>query len=103
MDFTGKVAVVTGGSRGIGRAIALRLAGDGATVVVNYRGDENAANEVVEQIKAGDGEALAVQADVSQVAEAQALIDAAKKAFGRVDILVNNAGTTRDTLLMRMS
>jgi 3-oxoacyl-[acyl-carrier protein] reductase len=103
MDFTGKVAVVTGGSRGIGRAIALRLAGDGATVVVNYRGDENAANGVVEQIKVGGGEALAVQADVSQVAEAQALIEAAKKAFGRVDILVNNAGTTRDTLLMRMS
>ena len=103
MDFTGKVAVVTGGSRGIGRAIALRLAGDGASVVVNYRGDENAANEVVDQIKAGGGEALAVQADVSQVAEAQSLMDAAKKAFGRVDILVNNAGTTRDTLLMRMS
>jgi 3-oxoacyl-[acyl-carrier protein] reductase len=103
MDFTDKVAVVTGSSRGIGRAIALRLAADGAKVVVNYRGNEAAAREVVEQIEVGGGEAIAVQADVSQVSEAQALIDAAKKAFGRIDILVNNAGTTRDTLIMRMS
>jgi 3-oxoacyl-[acyl-carrier protein] reductase len=103
MDLAGKVAVVTGSSRGIGRAIALRLAQDGAKVVVNYRSDEQAANEVVEQIRSGGGEAVAVQGDVSQVAEAQALIDAAKDAFDRVDILVNNAGTTRDTLLMRMS
>ena len=103
MIFAGKVAVVTGGSRGIGRAIALRLAEGGARVVVNYRSDETAANEVVEKIVASGGESIAVQADVSQVAEAQALINAAKKAFDRVDILVNNAGTTRDTLLMRMS
>ncbi len=103
MDFTDKVAVVTGGSRGIGRAIALRLAAGGAKVVVNYRGNEAAANEVVAQIKAQGGEAIAVQADVSQVEEAEALIEAARKAFGRVDILVNNAGTTRDTLIMRMS
>jgi 3-oxoacyl-[acyl-carrier protein] reductase len=103
MDFADKVAVVTGSSRGIGRAIALRLAQRGAKVVVNYQGNEAAANEVVEQINSGGGEAIAVQADVSQVAEAQALMDAAKNAFGRVDILVNNAGTTRDTLLMRMT
>ncbi len=103
MDFTDKVAVVTGSSRGIGRAIALRLAAEGAKVVVNYRGNEAAANEVVAQIKAGGGEAIAVQADVSDVAQAEALIEAARKAFGRVDILVNNAGTTRDTLIMRMS
>ncbi len=103
MAFTDKVAVVTGGSRGIGRAIALRLAAGGAKVVVNYRGNEAAANEVVAQIKAQGGEAIAVQADVSQVEEAEALIEAARKAFGRVDILVNNAGTTRDTLIMRMS
>jgi 3-oxoacyl-[acyl-carrier protein] reductase len=103
MSFTDKVAIVTGSSRGIGRAIALRLAGGGATVIVNCRANEAAANEVVEQIRADGGEAIAIQADVSQPAEAQALIDAAKKAFGRVDILVNNAGTTRDTLLMRMS
>jgi len=103
MDFSGKVAVVTGGSRGIGRAIALRLAAGGAKVVVNYHSSEAAASEVVDQIRANGGEAIAVQADVSQPAQAQALIDAAQKAFGRVDILVNNAGTTRDTLIMRMS
>jgi len=103
MDFTGKVAVVTGGSRGIGRAIALRLAAGGAKVVVNYNSNEAAANEVVRQVQAGGGEAIAVQADVSQPAQAQALVDAAQKTFGRVDILVNNAGTTRDTLIMRMS
>jgi 3-oxoacyl-[acyl-carrier protein] reductase len=103
MNFTDKVALVTGSSRGIGRAIVERLATGGAKVVVNYRGNETAANEVVEQIKANGGQAIAVQADVSVVAEAEALIDAAKKAFGRIDILVNNAGTTRDTLIMRMS
>jgi 3-oxoacyl-[acyl-carrier protein] reductase len=103
MQFAGKAAIVTGGSRGIGRAIALRLAAGGAKVVVNYHSNEAAASEVVEQVRAGGGEAVAVQADVSQPAQAQALIDAAQKAFGRVDILVNNAGTTRDTLIMRMS
>lgn len=103
MDFSGKVAIVTGSSRGIGRAIALRLASGGATVVVNYRSNKAAADEVVQQIKAKDGEATAVQADVGIVADAQSLINTTKKVFGRVDILVNNAGTTRDTLLMRMS
>ena len=103
MQFADKVAIVTGGSRGIGRAIALRFAAGGAKVVVNYHSNEAAANQVVEQVRAGGGEAIAVQADVSQPAQAQALVDAAQKAFGRVDILVNNAGTTRDTLIMRMS
>ncbi len=103
MNFADKVAVVTGSSRGIGRAIALRLAAGGAKVVVNFRNDAVAAEEVVQRIRDGGGEAEAVQADVSQVAEAQGLIDSAKKAFGRVDILVNNAGTTRDTLIVRMS
>jgi 3-oxoacyl-[acyl-carrier protein] reductase len=103
MDFTDKVAVVTGSSRGIGRAIALRLAAGRAKVVVNYRGNEAAAAEVVCQIQAAGGEALAVQADISDPAQAEALIDAAKKTYGRIDILVNNAGTTRDTLIMRMS
>jgi 3-oxoacyl-[acyl-carrier protein] reductase len=103
MSIADRIAVVTGSSRGIGRAIALRLAADGAKVVVNYRSDEAAASDVVKEIKASGGEAIAIQADVSQTAEAQALIDAAKEAFGRVDILVNNAGTTRDTLIMRMS
>lgn len=103
MDFEDKVAVVTGSSRGIGRAIALRLAEGGARVVVNFRRDEAGAEEVVAQISAGGGRAIAVQADVSDVKQAQTLIDSAKATFGRVDILVNNAGTTRDTLLMRMS
>jgi len=103
MSFVDKVAVVTGSSRGIGRAIALRLAEGGAKIVVNYKGNEAAANEVVERIRAAGSKAIAVQADVSQTAEAEALINAARKAFGRIDILINNAGTTRDTLIMRMS
>jgi 3-oxoacyl-[acyl-carrier protein] reductase len=103
MEFADKVAVVTGGSRGIGRAIALRLAKGGASVVVNYHSNQNAADEVVQQIKALGSQAIAVRTDVSQTTEAQTLIDTAKKQFGRIDILVNNAGTTRDTLLVRMS
>ena len=103
MQFKDKVAVITGSSRGIGRAIALRLAEGGAKVVINYHSDETAAQDVVEQIRDAGGEALAVQADVRQVADAQNLIETAKKSFGRIDILVNNAGTTRDTLIMRMS
>jgi 3-oxoacyl-[acyl-carrier protein] reductase len=103
MEFADKVAVVTGGSRGIGRAIALQLAKGGATVVVNYHSNQAAADEVVQEIRDQGGQALAIQADVSQTAEAQNLIDSAKKEFGRIDILVNNAGTTRDTLLVRMS
>lgn len=103
MEFADKVAVVTGGSRGIGRAIALRLAEGEASVVVNYHSNRTAADEVVQQIEAQGGKALAVQADVSQTAEAQNLINTAKKEYGRIDVLVNNAGTTRDTLLVRMS
>jgi 3-oxoacyl-[acyl-carrier protein] reductase len=103
MDFEGQVAIVTGSSRGIGRAIAQKLAAGGARVVVNYRQDAEAAEAVVQAIQAGGGQALAVQADVSHPDQAQALVDAALGAFGRVDILVNNAGTTRDTLLLRMS
>lgn len=103
MRFEGKVAVVTGGARGIGRAIALRLAQEGASVVVNYLSNQAAADEVVSQIEAAGGQAIAAQCDVSNVAQAQALIERAREAFGRVDVLVNNAGTTRDTLIMRMS
>jgi len=98
-----KVAVVTGSSRGIGRAIALKLASLGARVVVNYRVNEAAAREVVERIMAQGGEAIAVQADVSEFGDARRLIEAAIESFGRIDILVNNAGITRDTLLARMS
>ncbi len=102
LDLTGKVAVVTGSSRGIGRAIAFKLASLGAKVVVNYHSSEEPAREVVDQIEAEGGEAIAFQADVKQAEEAKKLIEAALAAFGRLDILVNNVGITRDTLLMRM-
>jgi len=102
-DLTGKVALVTGASRGIGRAIALRLAGQGAKVVVNYASNEDAARQVVEAIAAAGGTATALGADVSQAGPAQALVDQTVAQFGRLDILVNNAGITRDTLIMRMS
>ncbi|KOY82647.1 3-oxoacyl-[acyl-carrier-protein] reductase [Lysinibacillus macroides] len=98
----GKVAVVTGASRGIGRAIALKLADEGAKVVVNYSGSQAKAEEVVAMIQENGGEAIAVQASVSKVEEVTALMDAAVKTFGALDILVNNAGITRDNLLMRM-
>ncbi|WP_409368336.1 3-oxoacyl-[acyl-carrier-protein] reductase [Lysinibacillus sp. 38-6] len=98
----GKVAVVTGASRGIGRAIALKLAEEGAKVIVNYSGSQAKAEEVVAAIQANGGEALAVQASVSKTEEVSALMDAAVKTFGSLDILVNNAGITRDNLLMRM-
>lgn len=102
LDLTDRVAVVTGSSRGIGRAIALKLASLGAKVAVNYYGSEDAAQEVVEEIESGGGEAIAVQADVKDGEQAKELIGAALEAFGRLDILVNNVGITRDTLLMRM-
>jgi len=102
LDLTGRAAVVTGSSRGIGRAIALKLATLGANLVVNYHSSEDAAREVVEQIKADAGEAIPFQADVKQANEAKELIETALQAFGRLDILVNNVGITRDTLLMRM-
>jgi len=98
-----RVAVVTGGSRGIGRAIALELARQGCVVVVNYRSSGEAAQQVVDEINALGGDARAVQADVSVLAEAQGLIKAALDAFGTIDILVNNAGIARDGFLMRLS
>lgn len=101
-SLEGKVAVVTGASRGIGRAIAEDLASNGAVVVINYNASADAANEVVEAIKVNGGEALAVQADVSSFDAAETLIKTAIDTYGHVDILVNNAGTTRDTLLMTM-
>ncbi len=102
MDFQDKVAVVTGSSRGIGRAIALELARRGASVVVNYNSSAGAAGAVVDAIESQGGRAVAVQADVSDFDQAARLIDAAVDTFGRIDILVNNAGTTRDQLLMLM-
>ena len=101
-SLEGKVAIVTGASRGIGRAIAEDLAHNGATVVINYNASADAANEVVDAIKANGGEALAVQADVSNFDAAQALVKTTIDTYGHVDILVNNAGTTRDTLVMMM-
>jgi 3-oxoacyl-[acyl-carrier protein] reductase len=102
MTLTGKTAIVTGASRGIGRAIAIDLAAKGAAVVVNYNASEAAAQEVVAAITGAGGKAIAVKADVSTVEAANALVKAASDAFGKIDILVNNAGTTRDTLLMTM-
>jgi len=103
IDLSGKSAVVTGGSRGLGRAIALRLARQGADVAFSYRGNEAAANETASGIEEAGREALAVQADVTDPPAAEALVKAALEAFGKVDILVNNAGITRDDLIMRMS
>lgn len=98
-----RVAIVTGSSRGIGRAIALELAHQGSKVMVNYHASAAAAEAVVDLIRSEGGEARAVGANVSVASEAQKLVDATVEAFGTVDILVNNAGITRDTLLMRMS
>lgn len=97
-----RVAVVTGASRGIGRAIALELAARGATVVVNYNSSADAATEVVETIESSGGTAMAVRANVSELEAATALIKAATDTYGKIDILVNNAGTTRDKLIMMM-
>ncbi len=97
----GKVAVVTGGSRGIGRAIALRLSAEGAKVAICGRNLE-AAEGVVAEIEAAGAVGVAVAADVSRESEAEALIQAGIKRFGRLDILVNNAGITKDGLLVRM-
>lgn len=99
----GKIAIVTGGSRGIGAAIAADLAGQGASVVVNHRDSAAQAEAVVQGVMAAGGQATAVQADVSELAEAQRLVKEVMERFGRLDILVNNAGTTRDTLLLMMS
>ncbi|MEA5469233.1 3-oxoacyl-[acyl-carrier-protein] reductase [Spirulina sp. 06S082] len=97
-----KVAIVTGASRGIGRAIALALAAEGAKVAVNYARSRHSADEVVAEITAAGGEAIALQGDVSQPDQVENLIGETKSKFGRIDVLVNNAGITRDTLLLRM-
>ncbi|MDZ8242083.1 MAG: 3-oxoacyl-[acyl-carrier-protein] reductase [Nostoc sp. ChiQUE01a] len=97
-----KVAIVTGASRGIGRAIAIELASQGAIAVVNYASSSTAAEAVVAEITAAGGQAIALQADVSKVEQVDALINAVMEKFKRVDILVNNAGITRDTLLLRL-
>lgn len=101
-QLAGKVAIVTGASRGIGRAIAEELATNGADVVVNYHHSAAKAEEVVDAIEASGGKAIAVQADVGDFEAVKGLVATTRQEFGRIDVLVNNAGTTRDTLLMMM-
>ena len=102
MLLEGKTALVTGASRGIGRAIALRLAAEGADVAVNFAGSSAKAEEVKEAIIKMGRKAVAIQADVKDVSSVASMVEEVKKTFGRIDILVNNAGVTRDGLLMRM-
>lgn len=101
-ELTGKVAIVTGSSRGIGAAIARSLAAQGARVIINHRNSPDDANEVAAAIKAGGGEVMVIQADVSQSDEAQRIVKETIDTYGQIDILVNNAGTTRDKLIMTM-
>ncbi|UTI40513.1 3-oxoacyl-[acyl-carrier-protein] reductase [Niallia sp. RD1] len=102
MKLAGKVAVVTGASRGIGKSIALELAKQGADVVVNYAGSVDRANEVVKEIEGLGRKAISIQCDVSNTDSVNAMMKEALEVFGNIDILVNNAGITRDNLLMRM-
>ena len=102
MILSGKVALVTGGSRGIGRAIALRLSAEGAKIAVNYAGNTAAAEEVKAAIEKNGGTALLIQTDVSDAAAAAEMVARVHEELGGLDILVNNAGITRDTLLLRM-
>ena len=103
IDLGGKSALITGGSRGIGRAIALRLAGQGADIAFSYKGNEAAAKATAAEIEGLGRRALAIQGDVRDPESADAVVKTALEAFGKVDILVNNAGITRDDLIMRMS
>ena len=103
MELQDRIALVTGAGRGIGRAIALRLAQSGAQVAVNYRANAAAAQETVSAIQQDGGQATALQADVSVFAEAERLVAETLDLFGRIDILVNNAGVTRDMLLATMT
>jgi 3-oxoacyl-[acyl-carrier protein] reductase len=102
-DLTGKVALITGSSRGIGRAIALGMAAHGAKVAVNYVSNRAAADEVVEKIASCGGQAVAVQGDVSQAEDAKRIVDQTIATYEAIHILVNNAGLTQDDLLLRMS
>ncbi len=97
-----QVAIVTGASRGIGRAVALALASEGAKIVVNYASSSEAAQQVADEIVAAGGSGIALQADVSKADRVDALMNTVMEKWNRVDILVNNAGITRDTLLLRM-
>lgn len=98
----GKIVVITGAGRGIGRAIAMKFAESGSKVVINYRNSMAQVEELLNSIKNIGGEAIAIQADISKEEEAKTLIDSAIKQYGRLDVLVNNAGITKDNLMMRM-
>jgi 3-oxoacyl-[acyl-carrier protein] reductase len=102
MKLKDKIALVTGSSRGIGRAVALAYAKEGAKVVVNYTSNEKAAKEVVEAIEKMDSQAIAVKADVAKKAETERLVQAGIDRFGRIDILVNNAGFGRPAMMLKM-
>ncbi|WP_288759463.1 3-oxoacyl-[acyl-carrier-protein] reductase [uncultured Veillonella sp.] len=102
MHLAGKVALITGASRGIGQAVALEMARAGADIAVNYSGSEAAAQATVDQVKALGRKAIMVKANVADAEEVAAMVEAVQAEFGHIDILVNNAGITRDTLLMRM-
>lgn len=101
-DLTGKTAIITGASRGIGAEIAKRFAKAGANVVVNYSGSQQKAEAVVEAIEENGGKAIAVKANVADAEAVKAMVEETMSTFGTVDILVNNAGITRDNLMMRM-
>ena len=103
MNMIGKVALITGASRGIGRQIALTLAGYGAVVIVNYNGSKDKAEDVVRMITEMGGHAEAVQSNVAEFEQAKMLIDHVVDQYGHLDILVNNAGITRDNLILKMS
>lgn len=103
MEFSEKVALVTGASRGIGRSIALKLAANGAKVAINFAGNLAKAEEVKNAIEANGGEALLVQGDISDFEKVSGIVKNVVDAWGRIDILVNNAGITRDNLLLKMS
>jgi 3-oxoacyl-[acyl-carrier protein] reductase len=98
----GRVAIVTGGGRGIGRAIAARLAGEGANLAISYRSNDDAAEETAKAVREAGVECELFKGDVASPADVEALFKGASDSFGRVDILVNNAGITRDNLMMRM-
>lgn len=103
MEFSEKVALVTGASRGIGRAIALKLASEGAKVAINFAGNLAKAEEVKKEIEANGGEALLVQGNISDFEKVNEIVKNVVDTWGRIDILVNNAGITRDNLLLKMS
>ena len=101
-SFEGKIVLVTGGSRGIGRAIALSFGKQGATVIVNYNSSADAANAVVEEIKSAGGDGMAIQADVSDADQVDAMMKEVIGAYSKLDVVVNNAGTTRDNVIMML-